>query len=156
MVEKLEQIREIGFWLLRGGAVGVAVSIRVFGRGGSYVNDFDLPSHQSIKNLHAEQLAHKSWDFESGKFRSKLSFMFSVRTSVCRQFHFLLYCRKHHKTSKSTKSFLFFKWSNGKIESLGTVLLNCIPNKSRKLGGFAVSRRKNQSIYVLTQQKVNF
>ena len=35
-------------------------SIRVFGRGGSYVNDFDLPSHQSIKNLHAEQLAHNT------------------------------------------------------------------------------------------------
>ena len=135
MVEKLEQIREIGFWLLRGGAVGVAVSIRVFGRGGSYVNDFDLPSHQSIKNLHAEQLAHKSWDFESGKFRSKLSFMFfsSVRRYVGSfTFFFIAGSITRHQNQQNRFFFQVIEWQNWKFRNC---LVKLYTKQKSKTGG---------------------
>ena len=83
------------------------------GRGGSCVNDFDLPSHQSIKNLHVEHhpiqlfpnLILREWKI-SNLLRSFVPSFIHVW-----YFHFLLYCRKplSSLSEKEIKVNLLFK-----------------------------------------------
>ena len=102
-------------------------SIRVFGRGGSYVNDFDLPSHQSIKNLHAEQLAHKVETLRAENFDLSFHSCFEFDrwyVDVVSLSSLLQEASQDIKINKIVS--FFFNLSNGKIESLEKMLFQNI------------------------------
>ena len=87
-------------------------SIRVFGRGGSYVNDFDLPSHQSIKNLHAEQLAHKVETLRAENFDPSFHscFEFDRRYVGSFTFFFIAGSITRHQNQQNRFFFQVIEW----------------------------------------------